>query len=65
MKTQFRIENPDDVQMTLTTTMTAREWKALRDQLVSTYPSWKLSTAITNMVNSATKAFSATTESDL
>jgi hypothetical protein len=65
MKTQLRIENPDDAQMTLTTTMTAREWKALRDQLVSTYPSWKLSTAITNMVNSATKAFSATTESDL
>lgn len=65
MKTQFRIENPDDVQMTLTTTMSAREWKHLRDQLETTYPSWKLSRAITNMVDSATKAFSATTESDL
>ncbi|NPT59705.1 hypothetical protein [Paraburkholderia elongata] len=65
MKTQFRIENPDDVQMTLTCTMPAREWKLLRDQLESTYPSWKLSRAISNMVDSATKTFSAATESDL
>ncbi|MFM0058559.1 hypothetical protein PQR64_23335 [Paraburkholderia phytofirmans] len=64
MKTQFRIENPDDVQMTLKVTMTAREWKTLREQLATTYPSWKLSSAITNMVDSATKAFSATTESE-
>lgn len=65
MKTKFRIENPDAVQMTLTMTMTAAEWKELRDQLKSTYPSWKLSSAIANMVDSATKAFSATTESEL
>lgn len=65
MKTQFRIENPNNVQMTLAVTMTAGEWKILRDQLKSTYPSWKLSTAITNMVDSATKTFSAATESEL
>lgn len=65
MKTQFRIENPDDVQMTLTVTMPARDWKVLREQLATTYPSWKLSSAITNMVDSATKTFSAATESEL
>ena len=64
MKTQFRIENPDDVQMTLTVTMPARDWKVLRDQLQTTYPSWKLSDAISNMVSAATKTFSATTERD-
>ena len=64
MKTQFRIENPDNVQMTLTVTMTAGEWKTLRDQLQTTYPSWKLSSAISNMVNSATKTFSATTTAE-
>ena len=62
MKTQFRIENPDDVQMTLTVTMPARDWKVLREQLQTTYPSWKLSSAIANMVDSATKTFSASTE---
>ena len=65
MKTQFRIENPDDIQMTLTVTMPLDAWKRLRSELPPTYPSWKLSSAIGNMVDSATKTFSATTESDL
>lgn len=64
MKTQFRIENPDELQMTLTVTMSLRDWKIQRDQLQTSYPSWKLSGAITDMVSAATKTLSATTERD-
>lgn len=65
MKTKFKIENPDAVLMTLTVTMTAAKWKQLRGQLDSTYPSWQLSRAIREMVDSADAAFSATTEVEL
>lgn len=43
----MRIENPNDVEVTLTITMTAKKWCELRDQLSESYPSWHLSSLIT------------------
>lgn len=57
MKTVFRIERPDDVQMVLTVTMTLGEWRKLQEQLSTSYPSWRLSSAISEMVLEAKSAF--------
>lgn len=65
MKTQFAIENPDSVLMTLKITMTGGEWKRLQAQLDSAYPSWKLSSAISEMVRQASTQFGETKEIDL
>lgn len=62
MRTAFKIEAPDDVPMTLSVTMTLRQWRELRSQLQSTYPSWKLSAVINEMVHEATTVFSEKVE---
>ncbi|KVU48169.1 hypothetical protein WK69_10690 [Burkholderia ubonensis] len=62
MKFEFKILRPDDVPMTLTMTMTLGEWKKLQEQLASTYPSWKLSTTIGEMVRQAITTFGETKE---
>lgn len=59
MRTTFKIETPDDVTMTLKVSMTLRQWRELNAQLDSKHPSWKLSSAISEMVLQATKAFYA------
>lgn len=65
MKSEFKIQRPDEVPMTLTMTMTLGEWKKLQEQLSTTYPSWKLSTNIGEMVRLATTTFGDTKELDL
>ena len=65
MKAKFKIERPDDVPMTLTLTMTGGQWKLLREQLASTYPSWKLASTIDAMVGQASAVFEDTKELDL
>ncbi|MBN3777401.1 hypothetical protein G3O06_07530 [Burkholderia sp. Ac-20345] len=65
MKSEFKIQRPDAVPMTLTMTMTLGEWKNLQQQLSTTYPSWKLSTNIGEMVRLATTTFAETKELDL
>ncbi|RRA01867.1 hypothetical protein [Burkholderia cepacia] len=65
MKTEFKIQRPDDVPMTLTMTMTLGEWKKLESQLSTSYPSWKLATNIGEMVRLATTTFGETKELDL
>ncbi|KVE36372.1 hypothetical protein [Burkholderia sp. BDU5] len=65
MKSEFKIQRPDDVPMPLTMTMTLGEWKKLQAQLATTYPSWKLSTNIGEMVRLATTTFGDTKELDL
>ncbi|KGV27518.1 hypothetical protein [Burkholderia pseudomallei] len=65
MKSEFRIQRPDDVPMTLTMKMTLGERKKLEAQLAATYPSWKLSTSIGEMVRLATTTFAETKELDL
>lgn len=63
MKARFMIENPDHVLTTLKVTMTVGEWVTLRDQLASAYPSWRLSSAISDLVTQARRVFYEEAES--
>lgn len=54
---RFMIEKPEDIECTMKITMTVREWVALRDELKSSYPSWKLSHAIDSLVTDARKTY--------
>ena len=62
MKTSLKCENPDDIEFTMTITMSAEEWERLRDQLVTAYPSWRLSGAISDLLGQARKIFWTTDE---
>lgn len=55
MIARMKIEKPDDVEVTLTVTMSAKKWCELRDQLKSEWPSWELSSAISNMLGNVRK----------
>lgn len=53
MKARYMIEDPGNIEATLKITMTVKEWEQLRDQLESSYPSWKLSGMITAILTDA------------
>lgn len=57
MKVQFAVADPDDTEATLSITMRLKDWKGLRKQLASQYPSWKLSQAITDVIHHAQQHF--------
>ena len=57
MKVRLKVEKPDDIDFTLTITMKASEWEALRDQLSDKWPSWKLTSAITSLLADARKVY--------
>ena len=57
MEARFMIENPDKVEATMKITMSIKDWTELRDQLAKAYPSWKLSSMITNLLGQARKVF--------
>lgn len=59
LEAKFKIEKPDEVVATLSITMSVKEWCELRDQLSDRYPSWRFSSAINNLVNTANKVFRA------
>jgi hypothetical protein len=62
MKAVFNVENPDDVEFTLTITMPLGEWKRLKDQLANSYPAWKLGHAISDMIRQADTHFHQKTD---
>lgn len=51
MKARFKVESPDSVEYTMTLTMQISQWEELRDQLVSKWPSSRLSQAITTLLS--------------
>lgn len=53
----IRPANPDKIEMTLTITMPLADWKDLRTQMSSAYPSWAFSSAISRLVNHAEEHF--------
>jgi hypothetical protein len=53
MKAIFNVENPNDVEFTLTITMRLGDWKRLKEQLGRDYPAWRLGRAIVDMVQQA------------
>lgn len=61
MKAEFKFENTDAVEATLSITMTLGEWKRLRKQLsteMGAYPSWKVIGQIDKMIVEAEQRFS-------
>lgn len=51
----MRIEKPEDVEVSLTITMTAKQWDELRSQLQDKWPSWQMSAAITGLLSQVRK----------
>lgn len=65
MKTRLFVENPDSIEMTLKVTMTVKDWCALRDQLSDSWPSWKLTASINDLLSQARKIFIPSTPEDV
>lgn len=57
-KGSFQLSDPENVDMTLTITMSLREWKAIKDQISNrTTAEWHLNNAISGMIEKANKEF--------
>ncbi len=54
---KLKVLEPDTIKMELTMSMSLKDWKALREQLVREWPSSSLSLEITDMVSQAEKWF--------
>lgn len=57
MQATFRIENPDKLEATMRICMTFKEWKELKEQLKDEFPSWKLSDAISDLIDQGERVF--------
>ena len=57
MKTKFKLENPDEMDATLTVTMSLGDWKRLSGQLSTAWPSSKLEYAIADVLRKAQRTF--------
>lgn len=57
--TDFKVLNPDAIEMELAVRMTLREWKLLQGQLPSSHPAYSLTASISKMVDQATTEFIA------
>lgn len=58
MEAKFKADNPDEIEMTLTVTMSLRAWRKLYDQIESPgYPSNNLNKCIRNMIRKGEKHF--------
>jgi len=55
MDARFMFENPKEIVAEMKIRMLISEWEELRDQLQNKYPSWWLSSAITNLLSQARK----------
>lgn len=57
MRARFKIEKPEDIEATVTITMKLSDWEALRDQLKDSWPSWKLTAVINDLLSQGGKIF--------
>lgn len=62
MITRMHIDAPENVEVTMTITMTVAAWRKLRAQLDNDYPGWSLSRAIADMVDAVNHKFYAEAE---
>ena len=54
MQTEFKVADPDEIEMELTIKMPLHRWKELKTQLTSRdFPSWDLGRKITDMIHQA------------
>lgn len=59
IRARMKVEKPEELVMTLTLTMSMKEWEDLRGQLGQGYPTWRLTSAINNMLSAARKIYFA------
>jgi hypothetical protein len=59
MRSTFKLDNPDDMQATMTLTMSVKEWRQLRKQLSDSWPSCDFSRQIGDLVRAAEAHFYA------
>ncbi len=65
MKTDFRIAQPDDVECTMTISMTLGSWRKLRDRLEGqSYPEFRLRQDISELISLAEAKFLPSKRSD-
>lgn len=69
MRTQLKAHNPGEIEFTLSTTMPAREWEALRDQLeklgpVLPWPACDLRREINDLLSQARRTYFPTVPSE-
>ena len=57
MKASFELENPEQMDATLTMTMRLDDWRSLSEQLNGDFPSWQLSSTIVDLLMEANKTF--------
>lgn len=50
MRTRMKIENPEEVEVTLVVTMKASAWEALRDELPNKWPASELTYRINDLL---------------
>ena len=58
IKGKFGIQKLDDVEATLSVTMTVGEWQEVLSQLSTKWPSWKFGEVILSMITAFNKNFS-------
>ena len=57
MIVQYKIQKLDEVNATLSVTMSIKGWRELREQLVQKYPSWQFGDKISEMLIKFDKHF--------
>lgn len=57
MRVRFEMTKPDDMEATMTITMTVKRWKELRAELPDKWPAWDLGRAIGDVVRQAEESF--------
>ncbi len=65
MRAIFKFIQPNDVEATMSITMTVGQWRALRDQLSgSQHPGWKLRSTIIDLLAEADRTFYVAEDKD-
>ena len=65
MTIKYQLTKPDEVEATLSITMTIAEWKRLNEHLTSSYPDWQIGAAIRAQITQAEKHFESKATSPL
>ena len=65
MRGTYKIQDADNIDCTLTVTMTVKQWEELSEQLNETYPSWQLSSMVNKMTREARQTIFADSPRDV
>lgn len=63
VKIEYELAKPDELEAVLTIRMKVGEFKELKEQLSEKHPSWKLTSAIRELISKAEQTFEKRIES--